>query len=85
MSNANSLPLLPPAPSPAGASAQTLRFAHVDPDDWQNSKKGAAAQMFKKIVDSQREWAEKVAFYELMNAPDYALAYEHFFPGKLTL
>ncbi|MHA3977075.1 TRAP transporter substrate-binding protein [Halovulum sp. GXIMD14794] len=41
--------------------------------------------MFKKIVDSQRAWAEKVAFYELMNAPDYALAYEHFFPGKLKL
>src|SRR6056297_844547 len=35
--------------------------------------------MFKKIVDSQRAWAEQVAFYELMNAPDYALAYEHFF------
>jgi len=41
--------------------------------------------MFKKIVDSQRAWAEQVAFYELMNAPDYALAYEHFFPGKLAL
>lgn len=41
--------------------------------------------MFKKIVDSQRAWAEKVAFYELMNAPDYALAYEHFFPGRLDL
>jgi len=41
--------------------------------------------MFKKIVDSQREWAEQVAFYELMNAPDYALAYQHFFPGKLEL
>jgi TRAP-type mannitol/chloroaromatic compound transport system substrate-binding protein len=41
--------------------------------------------MFKKIVDSQRAWAEQVAFYELMNSPDYALAYEHFFPGKLAL
>ena len=41
--------------------------------------------MFKKIVDSQRAWAEQVAFYELMNAPDYSLAYEHFFPGKLKL
>ncbi len=41
--------------------------------------------MFKKIVDSQRAWAEQVAFYELMNAPDYALAYEHFYPGKLSL
>ncbi len=41
--------------------------------------------MFKKITDSQRAWAEQVAFYELMNAPDYAKAYEHFFPGKLAL
>ncbi|MDI3337865.1 TRAP transporter substrate-binding protein [Defluviimonas aestuarii] len=41
--------------------------------------------MFKRITDSQRAWAEQVAFYELMNAPDYALAYEHFFPGKLSL
>ncbi|SFB72866.1 TRAP transporter substrate-binding protein [Tropicimonas isoalkanivorans] len=40
---------------------------------------------FKRCVASQREWAEQVAFYELMNAPDYALAYEHFFPGKLKL
>jgi len=24
-------------------------------------------------------------FYEIMNAPDYALAYNHYFPGKLTL
>ncbi|WP_424929973.1 TRAP transporter substrate-binding protein [Amaricoccus tamworthensis] len=39
----------------------------------------------KKTLDSQREWVEKVGFYELMNAPDYALAYEHYFPGKLKL
>lgn len=28
---------------------------------------------------------ERVTYYELMNAPDYALAYEHNFPGKLAL
>jgi len=39
----------------------------------------------KKTLDSQREWVERVAFYELMNAPDYALAYDHYFPGKLKL
>ena len=39
----------------------------------------------KKTLDSQREWVERVGFYELMNAPDYALAYEHYFPGKLKL
>jgi hypothetical protein len=36
-------------------------------------------------MDSQRAWVEKVAYYELMNAPDLALAYEHYFPGKLQL
>ena len=39
----------------------------------------------KKIMDSQRAWVERVVFYELMNSPDYALAYEHYNPGKLRL
>ncbi len=38
-----------------------------------------------KIMDSQRAWVERVVFYELMNAPDYALAYKHYFPGKLQM
>ena len=38
---------------------------------------------FKKVVDSQRAWAERVAFYDLMNSADYRLAYNHYFPGKL--
>ena len=37
----------------ASASAQTIRFAHVDPDDWQGSKKGAAAHVFKNIVEGE--------------------------------
>jgi TRAP-type mannitol/chloroaromatic compound transport system substrate-binding protein len=39
----------------------------------------------KKCMDSQRAWVERTVFYELMNAPDYALAYDHYFPGKLKL
>ncbi|MGH6923029.1 MAG: TRAP transporter substrate-binding protein [Propylenella sp.] len=39
----------------------------------------------KKCMDSQRAWVERVVFYELMNAADLALAYEHYFPGKLKL
>lgn len=39
----------------------------------------------KKVLDSQRAWVERVVFYELMNAPDLALAYDHYFPGKLKL
>jgi TRAP-type mannitol/chloroaromatic compound transport system substrate-binding protein len=39
----------------------------------------------KRVLDSQRAWVERVVFYELMNSPDLALAYEHYFPGKLKL
>jgi TRAP-type mannitol/chloroaromatic compound transport system substrate-binding protein len=39
----------------------------------------------KRVMDSQRAWVEKVAYYELMNSADLALAYEHYFPGKLKL
>jgi TRAP-type mannitol/chloroaromatic compound transport system substrate-binding protein len=37
----------------------------------------------KKVLDSQRAWVERVSYYQLMNAPDYRLAYEHYFPGKI--
>ena len=39
----------------------------------------------KEVLDSQRAWVEKVTYYTLMNAPDYVLAYNHYFPGKLQL
>lgn len=39
----------------------------------------------KKVLDSQRAWVERVTYYEIMNSPDYTLAYEHYFPGKLKL
>jgi TRAP-type mannitol/chloroaromatic compound transport system substrate-binding protein len=36
---------------------------------------------FKKVIDSQRSWAKPVAYYELLNAHDTKLAYEHYY-GK---
>ena len=39
----------------------------------------------KSILDSQRAWTERVTYYELMNSPDYRLAYERYFPGRLSL
>ena len=39
----------------------------------------------KKVLDSQRDWVKRVTYYELMNAPDYALAFNHYFPGKLKV
>ena len=40
--------------------------------------------LFKRIIESQRAWADRVGFYSLMNSADYKAAYEHYFPGKLT-
>jgi TRAP-type mannitol/chloroaromatic compound transport system substrate-binding protein len=42
-------------------------------------------EYMSRVMESQREWAERVAYYEIMNKPDLTLAYEHFFPGKLNL
>ncbi|WP_323007535.1 TRAP transporter substrate-binding protein [Pseudorhodobacter sp.] len=44
-----------------------------------------ADPFMKKCLDSQRAWVKDVVFYELMNAPDYALAYNHYFPERLKL
>jgi TRAP-type mannitol/chloroaromatic compound transport system substrate-binding protein len=38
----------------------------------------------KKVIDSQKEWTKRVAYYEFLNAADYVTAYEHHF-GKLNL
>lgn len=42
-------------------------------------------EFMKKVLDSQRAWVERVTYYELMNSPDYELAFNHYFPGKLKL
>ncbi|TIP79167.1 MAG: C4-dicarboxylate ABC transporter, partial [Mesorhizobium sp.] len=44
-----------------------------------------ADEFMKRVLDSQRQWVERVVYYELMNSPDLTLAYEHYFPGKLKL
>jgi TRAP-type mannitol/chloroaromatic compound transport system substrate-binding protein len=38
---------------------------------------------FKKVVDSQKAWSHRVAFYDIMNAADYKLAFKHYFPGEI--
>jgi TRAP-type mannitol/chloroaromatic compound transport system substrate-binding protein len=39
---------------------------------------------FRKVVESQKAWARRVAFYDIMNAADYKLAYTHYFPDRKT-
>jgi len=38
---------------------------------------------FKKVVDSQKAWSHRVAYYYLLNSADYKLAFDHYFPGEL--
>ncbi len=53
-------------------------------DSWDKVLEGLVEDpFFKKVVDSQKAWAERVAFYDLMNSADYKLAYQHYFPGKI--
>jgi TRAP-type mannitol/chloroaromatic compound transport system substrate-binding protein len=42
-------------------------------------------EFIARVLQSQRDWVERVTYYELMNAPDYRLAYDHYFPGKLAI
>lgn len=67
---------------------------HKTPDDILSAQLTAWSDMIgtleedpfiKKVLDSQREWVKRTVYYELMDKPDYTLAYEHFFPGELKL
>jgi len=44
-------------------AATTLTLAHVDPVDWQTSKKGAAAKVFKELVEAESAGRLKVNVY----------------------
>ena len=41
--------------SAAAMAATTIKFGHVDPADWQSSKKGAAGVIFKNIVEGETD------------------------------
>ncbi len=64
-------------------TAQSIMTAQLKSWDKVLKKLNAADPFFAKVVKSQKAWSEKVAFYDLVNAADYKLAYEHYFPGKL--
>ena len=42
-----------------------------------------ADAFFKKVVDSQKAWCEQVVYFTLLASPDYRLAYQHYYPGKI--
>jgi TRAP-type mannitol/chloroaromatic compound transport system substrate-binding protein len=54
-------------------------------DSWDKViKRLDADPFFKKVVDSQKAWSARVAYYNLYNDADYKLAFKHYFPGKIT-
>ena len=48
-----------------------------------NAKLSGEDPFFKKVVDSQRAWAKRVAYYGFINEADYRQGYEHVFKTKL--
>ena len=44
----------------------------------------AQGPMIKKILDSQKAWGKRVAFYAINNESDFKSAYEHYF-GKMKV
>ncbi len=63
-------------------TAQSIMNAQLDSWDKVLAKL-TKDPFFKKVVDSQKVWSHKVAFYDIINSADYKLAFEHYFPGEL--
>jgi TRAP-type mannitol/chloroaromatic compound transport system substrate-binding protein len=40
-------------------------------------------EFFKRVVDSQRDWAKRVAYYWFLNDAEYKMGYEHVFKTKI--
>lgn len=38
---------------------------------------------FKKVVASQKKFAHRVAYYDILNTCDYKMAFDHYFPNEL--
>ena len=56
--------------------------AQIKAWDVVNKRLSDADPFFKKVVESQRAWAKRVAYYHFLNDADYKVGYEHIF-GKL--
>ena len=38
---------------------------------------------FKQVVESQRDWAKRVAYYWFLNDAEFRMGYEHVFKTKI--
>ena len=50
-----------------------------------NDRLSSEDPFFKKVVESQRAWAKRVAYYHFLNDADYRAGYEHVFKTKLPV
>jgi TRAP-type mannitol/chloroaromatic compound transport system substrate-binding protein len=57
--------------------------AQLNAWDTLNARLSEEDPFFKKVAESQREWAKRVAYYWFVNEAEYKLGYEHVFKTKL--
>lgn len=62
---------------------QSVMNDQLDAWDKMIAKLEAEDPFFAKVLKSQKEFAHRVAYYELINSADYKLAFDHYFPGEL--
>jgi TRAP-type mannitol/chloroaromatic compound transport system substrate-binding protein len=62
---------------------KTIFQAQLVAWDTVSAKLQAEDPEFKKVVASQKEWANRVAYYMFLNEADYRLGFEHVFKAKL--
>jgi TRAP-type mannitol/chloroaromatic compound transport system substrate-binding protein len=62
---------------------QSIFKAQLEAWDVVSKKLEAEDPFFAKVVESQRQWAKRVAYYSFLNEADYKLGYEHVFKTKL--
>jgi TRAP-type mannitol/chloroaromatic compound transport system substrate-binding protein len=48
-----------------------------------NAKLSSEDPFFKKVAESQKDWAQRVAYYWFVNDAEYRMGYEHVFKTKL--
>ncbi|MEJ2174147.1 MAG: TRAP transporter substrate-binding protein [bacterium] len=62
---------------------QSVFKAQLEAWDVLTKRLSDADPFFAKVVQSQRDWAKRVAYYYWMNDADYKLGYEHVFKVKI--
>jgi len=62
---------------------QSVFKAQLEAWDVLTKRLSDADPFFAKVVQSQRDWAKRVAYYYWMNDADYRLGYEHVFKVKI--